>query len=79
MPSLAIYKNNLLQKGHTVGQSLRSQSNDIMEGTWWNDTQSKVAYLYDYYHDDFDSKGNTLCRGMSYENTSIHQTYIRYL
>ena len=32
MPSLAIYKNNLLQKGHTVGQSLRSNQMILWKG-----------------------------------------------
>lgn len=36
----------------TVGQQIKQQSDDAMEATWDNDIQSKVCYIYDYYHDD---------------------------
>ena len=36
----------------TVGQQIKQQSDDVMEATWDNDIQSKVCYIYDYYHDD---------------------------
>lgn len=52
MPSLSIYKKNLSLNGNTNGQIRKNQSDMIMEQTWWEDIQSRVAYLYDYYHDD---------------------------
>lgn len=36
----------------TIGQQIKQQSDEAMEATWDNDIQSKVCYLYDYYHDD---------------------------
>lgn len=36
----------------TIGQQIKKQSDDVMEATWDNDIQSRVCYLYDYYHDD---------------------------
>ena len=33
-------------------KELRSQSNMVMEDTFTNDPQTKLAYIYDYYHDD---------------------------
>lgn len=43
MPSLDLYKK---QYGTgTVGQVHKKQSDMIMNATWWNDIQSRVAYL----------------------------------
>ena len=50
MPSLNIYKD--LYKG-TIGQAHKTDSDKIMDVTWWNDINSRVAYLYDFYHDDY--------------------------
>lgn len=50
MPSMETYRK--LHSG-TTGQERKRQSDQIMDFTWWNDIQSKVAYLYDYYHDDY--------------------------
>lgn len=49
MPSLETYKQ--LYNG-TIGQAHKRESDKIMDFTWWNDIQSRVAYFYDYYHDD---------------------------
>ena len=35
------------------GQARKQQSDDIMNQTWWEDIQSRVGYLYDYYHDAY--------------------------
>lgn len=35
----------------TLGQVRRDNSNLIMEATWDGDPQSRIAYLYDYFHD----------------------------
>jgi hypothetical protein len=36
----------------TNGLAHKNASDDIMLATWDNDIQSRVAYLYDYFHDD---------------------------
>ena len=50
----------------TVGQTIKEQSDFAMEETWFHDPQSKVCYIYDYYHDD----QPTLNKGMTYANTT---------
>lgn len=51
MPSLYEYRQRF--GGFvTSGQAKKYESDLIMENTWWDDIQSKVAYIYDYYHDD---------------------------
>ena len=42
-----IYKNT-----QTIGQELKEMSDEVIQETWDNDIQSKLCYLYDYYHDD---------------------------
>ena len=49
MPSPTTYRKLLGQQ--TNGQVRKQQSDDIMNQTWWEDIQSRVGYLYDYYHD----------------------------
>lgn len=39
-------------QGKTHGQIRKTQSDDIMNQTWWDDIQSRVVYLYDYFHDN---------------------------
>ena len=50
MPSLQQYKRRL--GGLTSGQYKKYESDLIMDNTWWEDPSSKVAYLFDYYHDN---------------------------
>ena len=50
----------------TTGAMIKNDSDLIMEETWWNDPQSRVCYIYDYYHDDQPN----LSRGMTYEDTT---------
>ena len=50
MPSLNSYK-NMFVGARTNGQLYKKQSDEIMDATWWQDVQSRVAYLYDWYHD----------------------------
>lgn len=52
MPSFELYNKMISSSGSTGGQIRKSNSDDIMEATWWEDIQSRVCYLYDYYHDD---------------------------
>ena len=50
MPSPTTYRKILGQK--TDGQVRKEQSDRIMDVSWWEDIQSRVGYLYDYYHDN---------------------------
>lgn len=49
MPSPLNYRKILGCK--TDGQIRKEQSDKIMNETWWEDIQSRVGYLYDFYHD----------------------------
>lgn len=77
MPSLQTARRiaNVKNNGaKTIGQIYKEQSDFLMEQTWDSDPQSKVCYIYDYFHDDFfiDEHGikRTLREGMTYENTN---------
>ena len=50
----------------TIGQIYKEQSDEMMEWTWDNDIQSKICYIYDFYHDD----QPRLAEGMTYDNTT---------
>lgn len=50
MPSMEIYRK--IYNGLMVGQEHKRLSDKIMDATWWTDINSRVGYLYDYYHDD---------------------------
>lgn len=52
MLSFEQYKRMLKMTGSTMGQALKAQSDIVMEATWDRDIQSRVGYIYDYYHDD---------------------------
>ena len=56
-----VYENN-----KTVGQQIKEESDWLMEETFWNDPQSKVCYIYDYWHDNQPE----LNVGMTYEHTT---------
>ena len=60
---VALTKNN---GAKTIGQIHKEQSDWAMEYTWDNDIQSKVCYIYDYFHDDQPLKN----KHMSYKNTT---------
>lgn len=51
MPSFSearkIYGSNL-----TIGQQFKQESDFVMDELWFNDPQSKVCYIYDFFHDD---------------------------
>lgn len=69
MPSLETARRVALTKyngAKTVGQIHKEQSDFIMERTWDNDIQSKVCYIYDYFHDD----QKHLNKHMTYRNTT---------
>ena len=50
----------------TLGEKLKADSDFYMEKTWDHNIQSKVCYIYDYYHDDQPDKKDH----MTYENTA---------
>lgn len=83
MPSLQTARRASNAKNNgtkTIGQIYKEQSNFAMEQTWNSDPQAKIAYIYDYFHDDFLTKYDkdgvtplfnyTLKDGMTYENTN---------
>ena len=69
MPSLQTARRVANAKNNgakTIGQIYKEQSDWTMEQTWDNDIQSKICYIYDFYHDD----QPRLAEGMTYENTT---------
>lgn len=52
------------------GQQLKAMADDVMQQTFDNDIQTRLCYIYDYYHDDqFDE-------GLSGYNPSLSKTKI---
>ena len=69
MPSLQTARRVANAKNNgakTIGQIYKEQSDEMMEWTWDNDIQSKICYIYDFYHDD----QPRLAEGMTYDNTT---------
>lgn len=69
MPSLQTARRVANAKNNgakTIGQIYKEQSDWTMEQTWDNDIQSKICYIYDFFHDD----QPRLAEGMTYENTT---------
>ena len=69
MPSLQTARRVANAKNNgakTIGQIYKEQSDDMMNWTWDNDIQSKICYIYDFYHDD----QPRLAEGMTYDNTT---------
>ena len=60
---IASTKNN---GAKTLGQIYKEDSDFLMEETWDSDLQSKVCYIYDYYHDD----KPWLAEDITHENTT---------
>ena len=50
MPSFDLYKKILSEK--TLGEVHKKESDMVMESTWDTDINTRVCYLYDYWHDD---------------------------
>lgn len=50
------YLNRVKTYGKTNGQVHKTEADYIMNDTWWDDIQSRVGYLYDYYHDSESEK-----------------------
>lgn len=69
MPSLDVARRMASVKynnAKTMGQIYKEESDWAMEYTWLGDIQSKVCYIYDFFHDDQPQ----LNKGMTYENTT---------
>lgn len=78
MPSLQTARriaNTKTNNAKTIGQIYKEQSDWAMEQTWWNDPQSKVAYIYDYFHDDQPE----IKDHMTYENTTKTRIDIKFI
>jgi hypothetical protein len=58
MPSFETFKK--VNGGRTIGQNHKAESDMIMEATWKHDIGQRVAYFYDYYHDDYPTQLNDL-------------------
>lgn len=77
-PSLETYKRMLSKSdGITSGMAKRSNANMIMEATWYDDTQSRICYIYDYYHDSEPEKNVGLKPWEDPLKTKIDAKYIR--
>lgn len=50
MPSFDLYKKILSEK--TLGEVHKKESDMVIEATWDTDINTRVCYLYDYFHDD---------------------------
>jgi hypothetical protein len=69
MPSFEDMQNLYANVGSN-GQQLKAMADDVMQQTWDNDIQTRLCYLYDYYHDDqFD-------KGLSGYNPALSRTKI---
>ena len=75
MPSLDLYRRQISSLGSTVGSSLKRSSDMIMESTWDNDIQSRVCYIYDYFHDD----DPDAVSGFDYTNTNKHKIDAKFI
>lgn len=51
MPSLSAYKKNLQSYGKNNSEARKSQSDMVIENTWWEPIGAYTAYIYDFYHD----------------------------
>lgn len=78
MPSLetarriASVKNN---GAKTIGQIHKEESDWLMEETFWNDPQSKICYIYDFFHDDQPH----IKDHMTYKNTTKTRIYAKFI
>lgn len=63
-------------KAQSTGEQRKFESSQIMEDTWWDDVQSQVAYLYDYYHDDYKTQLKDLEPKFDHKKIPIEIKYI---
>ena len=60
----------------TIGQIHKDNSDFIMEQTWLNDLQSRVCYIYDFYHDDSPTLNNHITYSDNTTKTKIDAKFI---
>lgn len=78
MPSLMTAKRISSVKtsgAKNIGQIHKENSDFFMEETWDNDIQSKICYIYDFYHDDQPDRKDH----MTYENTTKHRIDAKFI
>lgn len=75
MPSMEAYRRKLQSTGKTVGQAHKSYSDMVMEQTWNSDMQSRVCYIYDYFHDDTPNMN----KGMTYNGTLKYKIDAKFI
>lgn len=63
-------------KGNTSAQMRKNDSDMIMENTWNEDLQSRVAYIYDYFHDDEPDKNVDLNPAESKSKVAVDIKFI---
>lgn len=78
MPNLSMYSRMLGSYGFTSGEARKSDSDMIMEATWDGDIQSRVAYIYDYYHDSEPLKLRNLSSCNDRLKTAIDIKYVNH-
>ena len=76
MPNLSTYNRILSSSGKKLGEVRKYQSDILMEATWDGDIQSRVAYLYDFYHDDEPTKIINLSSEKSKTKITVDIKYI---
>lgn len=76
MPNLKTYKIMMGLKGNTSAQMRKNDSDMIMENTWNEDLQSRVAYIYDYFHDDEPDKNVDLNPAESKSKVAVDIKFI---
>lgn len=65
----------------TPGRARKKQSDQIMIGTWDQDIQSQICYIYDYYHDQKSYEAlklNNLHPEDDMEKTALNIKFIRH-
>ncbi len=75
MPSLSTARRVSSAKNNnakTLGQIRKENSDTAMELLWDSDPQSKVCYIYDYFHDDFYVDNNENIRSLNERMTYSH-------
>lgn len=60
MTMFDLYRTRMSVMGRTEGQAKINDSAKIMNATWFSDTQARVCYLYDYFHDGEPDKNRDL-------------------
>ncbi|MFR3658987.1 MAG: hypothetical protein ACLTWK_12050 [Eisenbergiella sp.] len=78
MPSLMTAKRISSTKtsgAKSIGQIHKENSDLFMEETWGNDVNSKMCYIYDYYHDDQPDRKDH----MTYEGTTKYRIDAKFI